>query len=90
MTALPPVLEELNNVTTLINEAQSQITAGRVPNMANIEKKVETICQKALQLEPEEAKKTQNLMADVIGKLDSLAISLENFRTEMKDKTNTK
>ncbi|GEM_PF-1939206 len=76
-------LSELNDV---ILKALADVGNKKIANLSHIESAVNTACEEVLSLEPKEAKKAQPLMAEMIGNLETLALSLENFQAELKEK----
>ena len=86
MNNVEKVLNRLSDLNALIGEAQRDLGQGKVTNLSHLDKEVSQVCEQALALPAEDAKKTQAPMADMIGNLETLALSLQNFQTEMKEK----
>lgn len=81
------IIGQLNEISLIIAKAQRDLNQGKVANLSNLDKMVSDTCEQILKLPAEEAKKAQLAMADMIGNLDTLALSLQSFQAELKEKT---
>ena len=80
------LITKLNELNDVILKALADVGNKKIANLSHIESAVNTACEEVLILEPKEAKKVQPLMAEMIGNLETLALSLENFQAELKEK----
>jgi division protein CdvB (Snf7/Vps24/ESCRT-III family) len=78
------IIIELNRLSTFIEEAQIKLGDGEVVNLSHLDDEVETICQEIIRLPAAEAQAVQPVMADMIGKLETLGLSLQEFQKKLK------
>lgn len=71
---------KLEHLITLIEDADAQVRSGVVINLPSLEKDVETLCATIVSGDAQTARDLQPIMAILIGKLDTLAESLQHFK----------
>lgn len=74
-------MEELKRV---IQTADHDVRAGKKVDLSGLDSKVALICTKAVALPPSDAMDIQPLMADLIGELEHLTQSLQDYRDTLK------
>lgn len=67
-----------------ISDAESAVRLGKIVDMAGLDRDVTIICQQAANLPPAQASEIQPHMADLIGRLERLAIALRDFKENKK------
>ena len=77
------ITERLQDLIRFIDESHISMDNGSVPPIKNIEAQVVQICVEAEKSPPEIAKQAQPLIAQMITRLDELAVKLQSF-TEQK------
>ena len=86
MSDTKAIAKQLKDTRHIIADAQIQLSHGKVVNLESLNQEVSAICDNALQLEPEEAKKLLPPIADMVDELEKLATGLEDFKKRMKAK----
>lgn len=86
MSDLETITAKLDDIDAIIATAQTDLQSGKVKGLAHIDGAVARICEEAVKLPPDDAKKVQPMLANLIGNLDTLALSLQSFQNEMKEK----
>ena len=86
MSDYKAIAKQLTATRIIITKAQIELSHGKVVNLEDLNQEVCAICDNALKLEPEEAKKLLPPIADMVDELEKLATNLENFQKEMKAK----
>lgn len=81
------LIAELNRLSAFIEEAQVKLGDGEIVNLSHLDSEVETICQEIVKLPPKQAQDVQPVMADMISKLETLGISLQEFQKNLKART---
>lgn len=76
--------QKMEDLRTLIQDADSKIRGGTMVNLSGLEANISTICTKATALKAQDAMDIQPLMAELIGELERLTISLQDFRDNIK------
>ncbi|NQZ14957.1 MAG: hypothetical protein HRT94_09070 [Alphaproteobacteria bacterium] len=78
------IIQQLQDVSETIDQAQNDIAAGLVRDLSHLDNHVAQICNDIVNLSPEDAAQVQPIMADMISKLEALASSLQTFKSQMK------
>ena len=86
MSDYAQIVERLEKIQETLDLANADLQAGKVKPLTRIETDVAQICEEAVTLPPEDAKKIQPLLADMIGNLETFALTLKSFQTAMKEK----
>lgn len=86
MSNYAEIVDKLEKIQGILDLANADLQAGKVKALTQLEKDVSQICEEAVTLPPEEAKKVQPLLADMIGNLETFALTLKSFQTAMKEK----
>jgi len=81
------LIAELNRLSAFIEDAQIKLGEGKVLNLSHLDSEVETVCQEIVKLPPKQAQDVQPVMADMISKLETLGISLQEFQKNLKERT---
>lgn len=81
------IIDKLNAMNGFIDEAESALEKGNIINLSHLDDEVAQLCAQTLSLPPEQAKSVQPIMANMIGKLEALALSLQSFQAQLKEKT---
>ena len=74
-------MEDLKNV---IRNADNMVRENKAVNLSGLDAKVSYICNKVTGLSAAEAADLQPLMADLIGELEHLSTSLQDYRDNLK------
>lgn len=74
-------MEDLKN---FIQDADIAVRGGKMVNLSSLDKNVALICTKAIALPPSDARDIQPLMAELIGELERLTLSLKDYRDDLK------
>lgn len=74
-------MEKLN---AYIIEAEASVLGGKMVDMGSLDKDIGILCNHVISLPPLEARDLQPLMADMIGNLERLGVSLKDFRDNLK------
>ncbi len=74
-------MEDLKRV---IQAADHDVRTGKRVDLSGLDSKVALICTKAIALPPSDAMEIQPLMADLIGELEHLTQSLQDYRDTLK------
>lgn len=81
------LIAELNRLSAFIEEAQIKLGDGEIINLSHLDGEVETVCQQIVKLPSKQAQDVQPIMADMISKLETLGISLQEFQKTLKART---
>lgn len=73
------ITERLHDLIRFIDEAHISVDNGSVPPIKTIEQRVVQICVEAEKSPPDIARQAQPLIAQMITKLDELAVKLQSF-----------
>ncbi len=76
------ITAKLEEIIQTVNAAQADVSAGIVKNLSHMDKDVAKICEEIVKLPQEEAAQVQPIMADMITRLEALAQSLQNFKSQ--------
>ena len=74
----------MEDLKAYIKDADRNVCAGKMTNLKDLDKKVSLICQQATSLPPAQALDIHPLMAELIGELERLTISLNDYRDRLK------
>lgn len=69
-----------DELIAFIDQANNAVLDGKMPDLGNVDKKVALLCRDIESANPEIAKQTQPMMAQMIVKLDALAQSLNEYQ----------
>lgn len=72
--------KDLRKQMAVIGEAISRVRAGVLMNIHEVEQEVARLCADINELPPEEGKKLEPSMAEMIGKLEEFAAALTEFQ----------
>lgn len=72
--------KDLRKQIAVIGEAISRVRAGILMDIDGVEAEVARLCTDINELPPEEGKKLEPSMAEMIGKLEDLAAALSEFQ----------
>lgn len=78
------ILKKLEEIVVTINSAHDEIAAGVVKDLSSMDQEVSKICAEIVKLSPEDAAQVQPVMADMISRLEGLAQSLQDFKSQFK------
>ncbi len=78
------VRQSMEDLKTFIQDSDAKVRGGTMVDLSGLESKVTMICTKATSLPPKDAMDIQPLMADLIGELERLTISLRDFRDDLQ------
>ncbi len=67
-------------LTAFVEEALDTVQSDSMPDLANLEDRVSGLCQDIETADEDTAAKVQPLMAEMIGKLDTLAQALNDYK----------
>lgn len=87
MSDADAIITELDKMGGFIDKAHAALQKGKVVGLSHLDNEVAELCAQAIKLPPEQAKTVQPIMADVISKLETLALSLQSFQAKLKEKT---
>lgn len=87
MSKANDITQKLNALTQFIEDAQQKLQKGEVVNLSHLDAEVAQLCDDTLQLPPKEAVKVQPIMGNMIAKLETLGLALQDFQTALKEKT---
>lgn len=87
MTDAASLTQRLQDLIVFIDEANASMDRDAVPTLNNLDQKVAKLCMDVEQSPPVIAKQIQPLMAQMITKLDELALKLQDFQTRTKSET---
>ncbi len=76
----------MEKLKIFIQDADITVRGGTMVDLTGLDRDVATICTKAVALPPAEAHDLQPLMADLIGELERLSITLKDYRDDIKKK----
>jgi hypothetical protein len=85
MSKSEEIIAKLNGLTQFIEEALTKLQNGEVVDLSHLDAKVAQLCEETLKLPPEEAVKVQPVMGDMISKLETLGLALQDFQKSLKD-----
>ena len=88
MSSAEQIKQQLEEITSFIEEAQKKLQEGEVINLSHLDHDVEKLCQATLQLPPNDAVTVQPIMGSMISKLEELGLALKDFQTNLKDQNN--
>ena len=71
---------KMKQLGEFISDAEGSVRTGKIVDMAGLDRDVTVICQQAATLPPGQAAEIQPDMADLIGRLERLAIALRDFK----------
>ncbi|PZO86510.1 MAG: hypothetical protein DI626_06355 [Micavibrio aeruginosavorus] len=74
------IIAKIEKLKTYIRDAEETIRSGKMVDLTGLDREVTFICTNALSLKPEEALNLQPHMADLIGDLETMTRSLNEFR----------
>lgn len=77
---LEDILAKIEKLKDFIRNADETIRGGTMMDLTGLDRDVTLICTQSLELKPEEARDLQPHMADLIGGLESLTRTLNDFR----------
>lgn len=77
------ILAKIEKLKDYIRGAEDTIRGGKMVDLTGLDRDVTFICTNALYLKPEEALALQPHMADLIGDLEALTRSLNDFRDNL-------
>ena len=80
MTDAASLTERLQELIEFIEKANHSMDEGAVPSLGNLDQTVALLCSDVEKSEPEIARQAQPLMAQMITKLDELAVKLQNLQ----------
>lgn len=75
---------KMQQLGEFISDAEDSALAGKIVDMKALDRDVTVICQQATSLPPAQAAEIQPAMADLIGRLERLAIALRDFKENAK------
>ncbi len=78
------IINELKRLTALIEQTHTKLGDGTVEGLSHLESDVEVLCRHIIALPTLEAQSVQPMMADMITKLETLGIALQEFQTRLK------
>ncbi|MCI5060264.1 MAG: hypothetical protein MRY79_04240 [Alphaproteobacteria bacterium] len=84
--ATDQIIERMQELTRFIEQAQSEVTQGAVTDLSRLDQEVATLCDQTLKLPAQEALKIQPVMAEMIGKLETLGLALKDFKSNLEEK----
>ncbi len=87
MTDIKTIMTKLDEMNGVIRKAQTDLNNGKVANLSYLDTQVGKICEEAVKLPPAEAKQAQAPMANMIGNLETLALTLQSFQNTLKERT---
>ena len=79
--------QRFDELLAFIDQANSTVLNGKMPDLGNVDKKVALLCKDIEGADPEIAKQTQPMMAQMITKLDELAQSLNEYQAQKSGET---
>ena len=85
MSNAEQIKSRLEELTSFIEEAQSELADGKVVNLSHLDNEVEELCQQTLSLAPQEAQQVQPVMATMISRLEELSVALQDFQKNLKN-----
>lgn len=80
------IITRMKEINQFIDNAQTSLKNGRVINLSHLDDEVGQLCEQTLSLPPVEAKAVQPVMAELIGKLENLSLSLQSFQEKLRTK----
>ena len=86
MNSAEEISNKLKGLISFIENAQEELKGGKVVDLSHLDGEVARICEDTLRLKPEEANNVQPIMAEMISKLETLGIALQEFQKNLKDK----
>ena len=85
MSKATEIINKLEALTLFIEEAQLKLQQGEVISLSHLDGEVAQLCNGALGLPPQEAVQVQPIMGDMISKLETLSLSLQDFQNNLKN-----
>ena len=79
---------ELHRYINLIDEAVESVRGGTLPVVTALEESIGTVCAHINNLSADDAKKLEPIMAQLIGRLESLADALKTLEDNKKQNNN--
>lgn len=86
MSKAEEIRGRLEELTSFIEEAQSELADGKVINLSHLDDEVSELCEKTLRLPPQEAQQVQPVMGTMISRLEELSVALQDFQKNLKNK----
>ena len=87
MTNAQNIALRLQELTNFIEEAHARLNQGEVVNLSHLDDEVGELCNAALTLPADQASQVQAAMAEMISKLESLGLALQEFQNGLKSQT---
>lgn len=85
MSKSEDIISKLKALTQFIEGAQAKLQNGEVIDLSHLDAEVAQLCEETLKLPPEEAVKVQPVMGDMISKLETLSLALQDFQKSLKE-----
>ena len=76
------IKQELDRVSKVINEADTQIRQGTMIDLAGLDTDISNLCDRVLTLPPPEAASIKPVLQTMIERLDSLQAALQEFQNK--------
>lgn len=75
----------METIKSFIQDADAAIRGGAMVNLGSLDRDVADICDRVVRLNAPHALELQPLMADMIGELERLSMSLRDYRDNLKN-----
>lgn len=75
----------METIKSFIQDADAEIRGGKMVNLGSLDRDVADICDRVVRLNAPDALELQPLMADMIGELERLSMSLRDYRDNLKN-----
>jgi hypothetical protein len=82
----PEIREKMEQINQFIIDCDLKVRRGTMVDVRGLDKEIATICTRATALSPTHARDLQPLMAEMIGNLEQLGLSLKNYKDSLKKK----
>ncbi len=78
------IRKKMEDLSIYILDVETSVRNGKMMDMGGLDREIGILCTKAVSLPPLQAKELQPVMAELIGNLERLGMSLKDFRDNLK------
>ncbi|GJL84387.1 MAG: hypothetical protein DHS20C02_01620 [Micavibrio sp.] len=76
--------ERFHELTTFVEDALTKVKSNEMPDLSNLDERVSGLCSDIEAADDETTARVQPMMAEMIGKLDELALALSEYQQKLQ------